>query len=68
MKRFTDKTVRTGYQWTKITRDNQKRTFTFARGFDGEFQAFEIHTYKFKWIPNWGAAIDEAARMMHDYT
>jgi hypothetical protein len=58
--RFTEKTIRTAGQWCKITRDNQNRTFTFARGYDGQYQAHEIETYSFKWVANWTEATEKA--------
>lgn len=67
MTRFTEKTIRQASQWTKITRDNKDRTFTFARGYKGEFQANEIETLSFKWIANWSEAIDRANRSMEIY-
>jgi hypothetical protein len=60
MKRFTEKTIRTAGQWCKISRDNQDRTFTFARGYDGQYQAHEIETYSFKWVANWAEATQKA--------
>lgn len=68
MTRYTEKTIRFANQWTKITRDNKKRTFTFARGLQGEFKAHEIDVLPFKWIPNWTEAADRANRLMQAYT
>jgi hypothetical protein len=62
--RFTEKTIRTAGQWCKITRDNQNRTFTFARGYDGQYQAHEIETYSFKWVANWTEATEKANSQM----
>jgi hypothetical protein len=62
--RFTEKTIRTDSQWVKITRDNQKRTFTFARGYKGEVTAQDIGTLSFKWVANWTEAIDHANNKM----
>jgi hypothetical protein len=59
---ITEKTIRGDSQWVKITRDNKKRTFTFARGWAGEYQAHDIYELPFKWIPNWTEAIDRANR------
>jgi hypothetical protein len=67
MTRFTEKTIRTETQWVKITRDNESRTFTFARGYNAEFSAHDISTLSFKWIPNWTEAIDRANRSMETY-
>jgi len=50
MTRFTEKTVRTDGQWLKISRDNTKRTFTFARGYAGQYTANEIEILSFKEI------------------
>lgn len=67
MTRFTEKTVRAGDQWIKITRDNKDRTFTFARGYNGQFSANEIETLSFKWIANWSEAIERANRTIAIY-
>lgn len=64
MTRFTDKTIRTESQWVKITRDNKRRSFTFARGYKNEFTAQYIETLSFKWISNWTEAIDRASKMV----
>ena len=67
MTRFTDKTISTNSQWVKITRDNKERTFTFARGYAGQYQAHELQTLSFKWVANWTEAIDKANRTMAAY-
>ena len=67
MKRYTEKTIRTNDQWVKITRDNQQRKFTFARGYKNEFTANEIETLSFKWVPNWSEAITRANSMIGNY-
>lgn len=64
MSRFTEKYVRKASQWVKITRDNESRTFTFARGYAGHFQAHDIETLPFKWVANWREALERADRMM----
>lgn len=64
MKRFIEKYVRTVSQWVKITRDNEKRTFTFARGYTNKFQAHDIQTLSFKWVANWSEANDRAKSMI----
>lgn len=67
MTRFTERTIRASGQWVKITRDNKKRTFTFARGYASKMQAHEISTLSFKWIPNWAEAQDRANRTIATY-
>ena len=67
MTRFTDRTIRSDSQWVKISRDNKERTFTFARGHQGQYQAHEIETYPFKWVANWAEATDKAQRMIATY-
>lgn len=67
MKRFTEKYVRAHNQWVKITRDNQDRTFTFAHGYEGQYQAKEIQTLSFKWVANWKEAIEKANRTIETY-
>jgi len=67
MTRFTDKTIRTSGQWIKITRDNKDRTFTFARGYTGQYQSNEIETLPFKWVANWTEALDRANRTLAAY-
>ncbi len=67
MKSITEKYVRSDSQWIKITRDNKQRTFTFAHGWKGEFQAHDIQTLSFKWIANWSEAIDKANRTIATY-
>jgi hypothetical protein len=62
--RYTDRTMRTDSAWVKITRDNKERTFTFAKGFQGEYSAHTIETLSFKWVANWAEAITRAADMM----
>lgn len=62
--RFTEKYVRTDSQWVKITRDNKSRTFTFARGYKGQFTASDIETLSFKWVANWSEAISRANTMV----
>lgn len=67
MTRFTEKTIRADGQWVKVTRDNKERTFTFARGYEGNFQANEIETLSFKWVANWSEAIDRATKTISTY-
>lgn len=67
MTRFTEKTIRNSGQWLKITRDNKERTFTFARGYAGDFQAKELETLSFKWVANWTEAIERANRCISTY-
>lgn len=67
MTRFTDRTIRASGQWIKITRDNKERTFTFARGYAGEFKATEIETLPFKWVTNWTEATERANRTIATY-
>ncbi len=67
MSRFTEKYVRSESQWVKITRDNQSRTFTFARGYKGEFEANEIETLSFNWVANWTEAINRANTSIGTY-
>jgi len=63
MTRWTDRTIRTDSKWVKITRDNKKRTFTFAKGYTGEFKAHDIEELSFKWIANWSEAVERANRL-----
>lgn len=67
MTRFTEKTIRTANQWMKVTRDNKERTFTFARGYTGQFTANEIQTLSFKWVANWTEALEKANRTLSTY-
>ena len=67
MTRFTEKTVRAANQWVKISRDNTKQTYTFARGYVGQFTAHEIETLTFKWVANWAEALDRANRTLATY-
>ena len=67
MTRYTDRTIRASGQWIKITRDNKDRTFTFARGYEGQFQAHEIETWSFKWVANWEEAQDKANRKIETF-
>ncbi len=62
--RYTDRTMRTDSAWVKITRDNKARTFTFAKGYTGEYTARQIETLSFKWVANWTEAITRASGMM----
>lgn len=63
--RFIEKTVRSeAGDWVKITRDNEKRTFTHAHGYNGQYQAHKIETLPFKWCANWTEAIDRANRFL----
>jgi hypothetical protein len=52
----TDRTMREGALWMKITRDSKARTFTFARGYAGDAKAVEIQSFPFKRIPTWAEA------------
>lgn len=65
--RFTERTVRTDSAWVKITRDNKERTFTFAKGYTGEYSAHHIDSLSFKWCWNWTEAIERAHRLMSYY-
>jgi hypothetical protein len=65
--RYTEKTVRKLGQWVKITRDNQFRRFTFARGFDNSLSAHDIETYSFCWVCNWSEAINRANMKIDTY-
>lgn len=67
MRRYTERTIRAANQWVKITRDNKDRTFTFARGYAGNYQAHEIFTLPFKWVANWTEAQDKANRTIATY-
>jgi hypothetical protein len=67
MNATTEKTIRSASQWVKITRDNQQRKFTFARGYAGKYQAHEIHSLSFKWVPNWTEALDRANQTLATY-
>ena len=67
MTRFTEKYVRTAGQWIKISRDNTKRTFTFARGYTGQYTTNEIETLSFKWVANWTEALDRANNTLAVY-
>ena len=62
--RYTDRTMRTDSAWVKITRDNKARTFTFAKGYAGQYAAHTIETLSFKWVANWTEAITRASGMM----
>jgi hypothetical protein len=64
---ITEKTIRGDSQWVKITRDNKNRTFTFAHGYAGQYQAHNIMELPFKWIANWTEAIDHANRTIATY-
>lgn len=64
MTRYTDRTLRTDSAWCKITRDNKDRTFTFAKGYKGEYTAATIETLSFKWVANWTEAETHATRWM----
>jgi len=67
MTQFTDRTIRSDCQWVKITRDNKERTFTFARGYKGKYQAQEMQTYSFKYVPNWAEATEKATTIIATY-
>jgi hypothetical protein len=67
MNRITDITVRSTFQWIKVTRDNSKKKFTFAVGYAGKPQAHEIYSLSFKWIPTWTDALDRANQTLVDY-
>ncbi len=62
--RFTEKYIRTDSQWVKVTRDNKAKTFTFAKGYKGQFSAHDIETLSFKWVANWTEALDRATKSM----
>ena len=67
MKRYTEKYVRRAGMWVKITRDNVDRTFFFARGYEGEYQAHDKQLLPFKWVANWDEALQYADRMIETY-
>lgn len=67
MTRFTEKTIRSESHWVKITRDNKERTFTFARGYAGDYKAHDIETLPFKWVANWTEATEKANRTIEIY-
>ena len=62
MKRFTERTIKTDSKWVKITRDNEKRKFYFAKGYNGNITAHESRELSFKWVWNWKEAQDCALR------
>jgi hypothetical protein len=62
--RFTERTIRADKQWVKITRDNQKRNYTFAVGREGQYKAHNIRVQPFTVLPNWLEAEDWAKYMM----
>lgn len=63
----TEKTIRAGSQWVKITRDSNARKFVFARGNAGALKAKEVQTYPFTFIPTWDDAIKHAQERMAAY-
>lgn len=65
--RFTERYVRAMGGWVKITRDNELRTFTFARGYTGDVTAVVIETLPFKWVANWSEAEERAERTLKAY-
>lgn len=65
--RFTERYVRAMGGWVKITRDNQLRTFCFARGYTGDVTAVAIETLTFKWVANWREAEERATRTLKIY-
>jgi hypothetical protein len=67
MTRFTDRTIRKAGQWVKITRDNKMKTFTLARGYEGDWKSIELETLSFKWVANWAEATERALRSMSTY-
>jgi len=58
----TERTILTDNKWVKITRDNEKRTFYFAKGYKGNITAHESQELSFKWVWNWNEAQDYAIR------
>lgn len=64
MAMITEKTFRTESQWTKVTRNNKDRSFTFARGYKGAFVADDTQTYPFRYVSNWKEAEAHALRGM----
>ncbi len=63
----TEKTIREFNQWVKITRDSQKRKFTFARGYEGSISAHEVEIISFAWVPTWKEALEGAKAKMQTY-
>jgi len=64
----TEKYVRNETQWLKITRDNKAKTFTFARGYKGSYQAHDIETLSFKWVANWNEAVERAEKQIATFS
>ena len=52
----------------KITRDNKAKTFTFARGYKGSYQAHDIETLSFKWVANWNEAVERAEKQIATFS
>jgi hypothetical protein len=65
--RYTERTIRADKQWVKITRDNKKREYTFARGYEGQYKANNIRVQPFTILLNWYEAEDWAKYMMSAY-
>ena len=53
--------------WIKITRDNQKKRFTFARGYEGHFKAVEVTSWPFTLMTTWNDAVEHANRTIDTY-
>lgn len=65
--RYTERTIRAHNRWLKITRDNTKRLYTFAMGYEGQYKAHIIREQRFTLLPNWTEAEDWAKYMMSAY-
>jgi hypothetical protein len=63
----TERYIRNKGQWVKITRDSKARTFSFARGYDGNFQAVTVQTWPMSAIPTWVDAEYFAQRAIDTY-
>lgn len=63
----SERYIRNKGPWVKITRDSKARTFTFARGYTGNFTAMEVQTARMTWIPTWRDAEEFAQRQIDTY-
>jgi hypothetical protein len=64
--RFTSRTIYHHFQWVKIIRDNEKRLYTFERGYLGNPIAHVVGDYPFKQLTCWTAAEIKAKREIQD--
>jgi hypothetical protein len=59
--------VRESGQWVKVTRVPKTRQWRIVRGWEGEVQAHDIHSWPFWAMRTWADALSMARQLIEDH-